>query len=136
MASTDDGRRTFRVDRIRTAEVLDGQVERPARFELDDEWAEVITNIQDIRLQLKVEAIVEQSVIRPLGWVFGSGLEVLERLDKGRLRVMLASHGAAAMAGQTAGFGRAVTFIDPPAELATEMARISTELTEMYRSDG
>jgi len=132
MALTEEGKRTFRVDRIRDAAPIDGAIERPPSFELDSEWEEVVADVQALRLQTVVSASVDPDVVRPLGWYFGTGMEILSRSDDGSLTVRLAAHGDVAMAAQIAGFGQRVRLIDPPDAVVDNLCRIGDELSTLY----
>ncbi len=132
MALTDDGKRTFRVDRIRSADLLDGPVERPDAFRLDEAWDEVVADVQALRLKSVVTAVVEAEVVRPLQWYFGTGMEILDRHDDGRLTVRLAAHGEEAMAAQVAGFGHRVQLLDASSGVIDHLRRIGVELSATY----
>ncbi len=131
---TDDGKRTFRVDRIRAARPVDGPVERPPSFELDAAWQEVVADVQALRLQSVATAVVEPDVVRPLQWYFGTGMEILDRGDDGRLTVRLAAHGDIALAAQIAGFGRRVNLVDAAPGVVEHLRRIGGELSALYSS--
>ena len=132
MALTTDGKRTFRVDRITGAALVDGPVERPPSFKLELAWEEVVADVQALRLKSTVTAIVEPDVVRPLRWYFGTGMEILGRQDDGRLNVRLAAHGDEAMAAQIAGFGGRIQLIDAPSAVLDHLARIARELSASY----
>ena len=135
MALTDDGRRTFRVDRLRGAVPIDGAFQRPSSFQLEQEWEEVVANVEAMRIKSVAEALVDPDIVRPLQWYFGTSMEVHDRADDGRLRVRLAANGHYALAAQIAGFGYRVELIDAPAEVVGHMERIAAELASVYGSD-
>src|SRR5688572_17076049 len=49
LAGTDGGQRTFRVDRILDASVTDLLAERPAGFELSEEWQRIVDEVEQQR---------------------------------------------------------------------------------------
>ena len=136
LAFTDDGKRTFRVDRINKAQVIDGHVERPDSFNIGTEWSDIIDNVQSIRLTCEVEALIDPDMAWALRWQFGTSLDILGRSNDDRLHVRLAAHHDKAMAAQIAGFGSSVELIDAPDELAAILARTGRHLVERYGADG
>lgn len=132
MALTDDGKRTFRVDRIRAARPTDGPVERPPSFELDAAWEEVVADVQALRLKTVATARVQPDAVRPLKWYFGTGMQILDRADDGCLTVRLAAHADVAMAAQIAGFGERVRLVDAPDGVVEHLRRIGRELSDLY----
>ncbi len=132
MALTEQGKRTFRVDRIRSAVPIDGPVERPPSYELDDEWEAVLADVAALRVKSVVTAVVEADAMRPLQWLFGTGLEILDRGDDGRITVRLATHDDAAMAGQLAGLGKRVRLTEAPDGVVANLRRLASELSGLY----
>ncbi len=135
LALTDEGKRTFRVDRVLDARTIDGPIERPDSFELDLAWDEVVADVQALRLKTVATALIEPEVVRPLQWYFGTGMEILDRSDDGRLNIRLAAHGDLVMAAQLAGFGGQVTLLDCPAGVLDHLRRIGSELSARYPGD-
>ena len=56
VAGTDAGRRTFRVDRVRSVERTDDPVERPEGFDLNEAWREIMTTLDERRVPYRVVA--------------------------------------------------------------------------------
>ncbi len=132
LALTDDGQRTFRVDRIDHLAVLDGQVERPDTFDIDSEWRDVIDNVQAIRMTSQVEALVNPDMIWPVRWLFGTSLDILGRTEDDRFHVRLSALHDDAMAGLIAGFSASVELINPSEELSSILARTGQALVQRY----
>lgn len=132
LALTDHGKRTFRVDRLDDVAVIDGRVERPASFDIDTEWRDVLENVQSIRLTCQVEALIDPDMAWALRWLFGTSLDVVGHSNDDRLHVRLAAHHNEAMAAQIAGFGASVELLDPPEDLVDILARTGQTLVERY----
>lgn len=127
-----DGRRTFRLDRVLEAKVLDRSVVRPEDFDLDDAWASIVTDVDGLRRGTQLRVRVAAEMLRPLAWVY-SGRHVVDQvLDDGRVELTLTGTSDAAFAGQLAGFGAAVEVIDPSPALLAEFTRIAGELSDRY----
>lgn len=132
VANTDDGRRTYRVSRIDSVEVTNEPLVRPATFDLDEAWDEIVDFVRTEQSQVKTDIALHPSVLAPLRWLFGSNLTIHGERQDGRLRGTIMEYHVASMAGQIAGLGSAIELIDPPAELLAEMKRITRELSSLY----
>lgn len=127
-----DGRRTFRLDRVRGVELTDRPVVRPDDFDLDAAWEGIVTDVQTLHAGERLRVRVDPSMLRPLTWVY-SGRHVIEgTLDDGRIDVTLTDTSERGFAGQLAGFGAAIELVDPSATLVAEFVRIAAELSERY----
>ena len=132
MAQTDQGRRTFRVDRIAEVVVTDTPVERPVGFELAAEWERIVGEVELHRSQLTATVVIEAKFVPVLRDQFGRRhCEVQERLHEGRVRVRVAAPTALMIAEHLAGWGALIEVIEPPSVQA-ELARIGAELTARY----
>ena len=131
LAGTDDGRRTFRVDRIIDAAVTDQTAARPADFELSEAWQHVVDEVEQQRSLVSATVLIDAKLLPVLRTQFGRHCEVNGTLDDGRVRTRLAAPTAVMIAQQLAGWG-AVVEVTEPASVQAELARIGAELAHRY----
>jgi len=132
VAQTDEGRRTYRVDRIADVVVTETPAERPADFELAAEWGRIVGEVEVQRSQLTATVVIGARFVPVLRDQFGRRhCEVQETGDDGRARVTVAAPTALMIAEHLAGWGALVEVIEPPSVRA-ELARIGAELTDRY----
>ena len=131
MAGTEDGRRTFRVDRIIDAVVTDLPAARPADFELAKAWEEVVAEVERHRSLLSATIVFDGRYLTVMRDRFGRHCEVESRLDDGRVRVRVAAPAPVMIAQELAGWGRLVE-VEGPDSVCAELARIGAELTGRY----
>jgi predicted DNA-binding transcriptional regulator YafY len=130
VALTDAGMRTFRIGRVTSVEGTGVPVERPADFDLGEAWEQVVANVDELRSQHHVDAVVDADHVRFLRMMFARQLTVLD--DSGeRVTVRLGGQSVERIAQQIAGFGATITVQGPPEALAC-LARIGQELTATY----
>lgn len=87
VADTDKGRRTFRVWRVGSVELLDEPADRPDDFDLQRAWEEIVTTLDDRRGLQPVWALADPEYVKWLRVQFGSRLTVGNETDDGRVRV-------------------------------------------------
>ena len=87
VADTDAGRRTFRVWRVQSVELLDAPAVRPADFDLHRAWQDIVATVDERRGLRHVTALADPNVIRWLRLRFGTRLSVGDTADDGRLHV-------------------------------------------------
>jgi predicted DNA-binding transcriptional regulator YafY len=87
VADTDAGRRTFRVWRVQSAELLDEPAVRPPDFDLHAAWRDIVATVDERRGLRHVSALADPEVIRWLRLHFGTRLTVGSAIDDGRLNV-------------------------------------------------
>ena len=133
VANTARGIRTYRVDRMSSAELLDESVDRPDDFDLDAVWDDIVTAVESKRIGISVEVLVPGWAVGPMKWQFGTRCEIGQPIDDGRVRLQVGEAGVRALAAQLAGYGGAVEIVDPPEELKAEMRRIAVELADAWR---
>ena len=131
IAGTDNGQRTFRVDRIVDAVPTDLVAERPAEFDLSLAWERIVGWVEQQRSTLSATVLIAARFVPVLRDHFGRHCEVLETMDDGRARVRLAAPVPLMIAQQLAGWGTAVEVVEPDSVKA-ELARIGSELTARY----
>jgi predicted DNA-binding transcriptional regulator YafY len=131
IAGTDQGQRTFRVDRIVDAVPTDLVAERPAEFDLAQAWERVVGWVEQKRSLLSATVLIKARFVAVLESQFGRHCEVLETLDDGRLRVRLAAPVPLMIAQHLAGWGNLVEVVEPDS-VKDELARLGAELVRRY----
>lgn len=139
VADTDDGMRTFRVDRIEAAGATGEPVKRPEGFDLSQHWAEVVERMDEIRTPVTATGTAVSACVPILRSVFGRrvtlggpGEEVGgERATEQPVAIAVRGSSLRALAAELAGFGSWVR-IDSPPELAGLLGEIGAQLGAMY----
>lgn len=131
IAGTSKGRRTFRVDRIVSADTLDVEATRPGDFDLADAWAEVVGEMESRRSTTDAVVTVPTVEVFVLRDHFGIHCFVEEELPDGRSRVRVAAPTPLDIARWLSGWGGAAEVLSP-ASVQQELARIGRELTRRY----
>jgi predicted DNA-binding transcriptional regulator YafY len=134
VASTDRGMRTFRVGRIRRADLLDTTFERPADFDLAAAWQTVVDNVGESRIRVRATVRLDASYVGWLRSQFGADM-MLAELDvpaaDGRETVLVGGPSAFVIAQHLAGWGRLVEVVEP-LEVRHHLTRIARELLDTY----
>ncbi len=134
VGNTTAGLRTFRVDRIISAERTGEPVERPAGFELSEEWARIVERVDRLRTPVTAKATAVPESLTYLRVVFGSKLTVFDNLptaDDALVNIEIGGSSARAIAAELAGFGAWVT-VSEPEELRDILGRLGRELAGLY----
>lgn len=131
LAGTEKGRRTFRVDRIVSAGVTDEPAERPADFELEAAWDDVVDAMEDRRARTWATVLVDARYLPVMRDRFGRHCHTEDLLDDGRARVRVGAPIPLDLARNLAGWGGLVDVEGPP-EVRELLASIGAELTERY----
>ncbi|KGH48692.1 transcriptional regulator [Modestobacter caceresii] len=131
LAGTSRGRRTFRADRVVSAEVTDEPAQRPEDLELDAVWDEVVTELEGRRSAVVAAVLVPAALVPVLQSLFGRHCTVGGAQADGRVALRVAAHTVRSVAEQLAGLGGAVEVLEP-AEVRTELARIGAELVARH----
>ncbi|MET9260206.1 WYL domain-containing protein [Amycolatopsis sp. NPDC004079] len=132
IAGTVAGQRTFRVDRISAAETTDLPSPLPDDFDLREQWARVVAEMEQRRSLVSATVLIDARYLSVLRTHFGRHCEVVGEQD-GRVRVKVAAHWARSVAEQLAGWGDLAEVVGPESVRA-ELARIGRELTARYGS--
>ncbi|WP_431893228.1 helix-turn-helix transcriptional regulator [Nonomuraea sp. bgisy101] len=131
VAGTDDGQRTFRVDRIIAADVTDLPAGRPADFDLSQAWGRVVDEVEQHRSQLSATVLIQARFVPVLRDQFGRHCDVVATLDDGRARVRVAAPTPLMIAQYLAGWGALVEVVDSP-PVRAELARLGAELVKLH----
>ncbi|MDP3893052.1 YafY family protein [Nocardioides sp.] len=133
VAGTDRGRRTFRLDRMVSAGPTHERLERPADFELEQAWAEVVGEVEERRSQTWATVLIETRFVRILRDQFGRHCHADEDLEDGRSRVRVGAPTPLDIARTLAGWGGDVAVQEPTA-VRDHLGRIGAELATRYGS--
>jgi predicted DNA-binding transcriptional regulator YafY len=131
VAGTERGQRTFRVDRMETADVLDEAADRPPDFDLVDAWGTVRQEIEAHRALAGATVHVAEEHVDLLRNQFGRHCSIVHSLTGGPARVTVRAGSPVEIARRLAGWGANATVVEPD-EVRTELARIGAELTGQY----
>jgi predicted DNA-binding transcriptional regulator YafY len=133
LAGTDTGQRTFRVDRILDASVTDLLAERPAGFELSEEWQRVVDEVEQQRSLVSATVRIDARLVWVLRGQFGRHCEVVATTPDGQADVRLAAPTPLMIAQHLAGWGATIEVVESD-PVKAELARIATELAGLYGS--
>lgn len=143
IADTEHGRRTFRVNRVRSVEVTDLPAVRPDGFDLRAAWQEVVVTVGERRLPVRATVRLDRSYVHGLRAQFGDDMMLAEvdgdGGDRGgdrdggdaRVEVIVGGPSAFRIAQHLAGWGTLVEVVEP-AEVCDHLARIGRELVQRY----
>ena len=131
VAGTDAGQRTFRLDRVEAATVIDLEARRPPDFDLSDAWRQVVATVEEQRSLASATVRVEHRFVFALRGQFGRHCAVLNSGADGRARVRVAAPTALMIAQHLAGWG-ALVEVEDSEEVRGELARLGAELVQRY----
>jgi predicted DNA-binding transcriptional regulator YafY len=131
VAGTDRGRRTFRVDRMGAVTLTGRHFTRPADFDLDRAWEQVVGEVEEKRARTWATLLIAERFVWVLRDHFGRHCEVVGTGDDGRARVRVGAPDARDLARTLSGWGAAVEVLDPP-QVRAELGRIGAELAALY----
>ncbi|MEY2571642.1 MAG: hypothetical protein QOE63_1992, partial [Acidimicrobiaceae bacterium] len=133
VAGTDAGQRTFRVERVISADVLDEAVEIPDDFDLATVWADVVDTF-DTRWQPPITVRVEVDVdaVRYLTGRYGQRAEVVAPGDASSRAILdIGFPDEHAAAAELAGWPDGLE-VKGPAGVRDRLAAIGARLTDRY----
>lgn len=131
VAGTERGQRTFRVDRMESAEVLDELADRPPGFDLERAWETVVTEVEQRRSLVSATVLVDERHVYVLRSHFGRHCEIVRSLQGGPARVTVSAPTALDVAQRLAGWGGRLQLLGSE-PVRAELARIGAELAERY----
>jgi len=136
LAGTDQGQRTFRVDRIVEADVTDLPSDRPVDFELAEAWEKVVAEVEVQRSTVTAVVLIEARLLPVLQSQFGRHCVVDQAGPHGigetRSRAAVSAPTPLMIAQYLAGWGSTVEVLGPPSVQA-ELARLGSELLGRYQ---
>ena len=131
VAGSESGRRTFRVDRIVGAAITDDDADRPADFDLAQEWDRVVDVVEQRRAMTAATVLIAQRMLPVLQSQLGRHVEVVGPVGAGRVRARVSAPTALMVAQHLAGWG-AVIDVESPESVRAELARLGRELVDRY----
>jgi predicted DNA-binding transcriptional regulator YafY len=131
IADTAAGRRTFRVDRIRSVTLTDLPAVHPEGFDLGEAWREIAAIIEERRTRVRAIVTVDPAILAGLRAQLGSDVTVVKPSSEGRFEAQITGSSHRIIAEQLAGWGNAIHVLGPP-EVRQHLARIGAELVEAY----
>ena len=132
VADTEAGRRTFRVWRVQSAELLDEPAVRPDDFDLHRAWEDIVATLDEHRGLQHVTGLAEPDMLRWLRMNFGTRLTVGSTADDGRVHVDIgfpATHDDPARQLCAYAGGLEVT---APLEVRQRLAEFGAQLTSQH----
>jgi predicted DNA-binding transcriptional regulator YafY len=132
IAGTPRGRRTYRVDRMTSAEPSGTAFEVPAGFDLAGAWAEITTELEGRRSGTSAEVTIPEALVTPLRDVLGARhVEPVGEPVAGRARLRVTSNTPGMLARQLAGWAPEIDVLGPP-EVRAALAAIGGDLADRY----
>jgi predicted DNA-binding transcriptional regulator YafY len=131
IAGTEQGQRTFRVDRILEAEPTSQPAARPDDFTLAAAWEQVVGEVEQRRSRTWATVLIDARFVPILRDHFGRHCRTDGQLGDGRVRVRIAAPTALDIARNLAGWGAMIEVIEP-LTVQAELARIGAELAGRY----
>jgi predicted DNA-binding transcriptional regulator YafY len=131
VAETDDGRRTFRVDRVVGVSVGRAPSARPTDTDLARIWQSIVDEVEDLRADVRARIRVPNRSLIYLRRQFGRHCEVIGADDDGWVRVAVAGPSEEMLARELAGLGGDLQVIEPES-LRSDLARIGRELVDRH----
>ncbi|MCX2954001.1 helix-turn-helix transcriptional regulator [Lentzea sp. NEAU-D7] len=131
VGNTDAGRRTFRVDRVSSADPTGDPVRRPDGFDLAESWREIAGEVDRRRTPLEIQATCSRDGMARLRMVLGDRLEVGGSTAGGRVEVVIRGYNEYALAGELAGMVEWLE-ITGPAGVRDHLVSIGNALVERY----
>ncbi|WP_328472756.1 WYL domain-containing protein [Actinoplanes sp. NBC_00393] len=131
VAGTESGRRTFRIDRVSSADPTGDPVHRPVDFDLAGSWREIADEVDRRRMPLEARALCVPDGIGVLRMGFGGRLEVGGSTADGRIEVVIRGNDEHTLAGELAGLVEWLEVTGPPG-VRDHLASIGNVLAERY----
>ncbi len=131
VADTEDGRRTFRIDRVSSVAPTDDPVHRPADFDLAQSWREIADEVDRRRTPLEIQAVCTPDGMGLLRMMLGARLDVGGSTGNGRIEVVIRGQNEYALAGELAGLVEWLEVTGPPG-VREHLASIGNALVDRY----
>ena len=130
IAQTEKGQRTFRVERVVSAELTEDSFERPADFDLSAAWSEIVDRMEERRSGLTATVLMDERFVWVMQDRLGRNCEV-DGTEGDRVRLRITAPTPLMIAQHLAGWGGSIDVVDPPSVQA-ELARLGRELADRY----
>lgn len=139
IAGTDQGRRTFRLDRVRGAELTGERFQRPADLDVSGEWDDIVDQVEARRAAVTARITTRPEVVPMLRYTFGRQLTLGERPGDGApdgaetIDATVAGPSVDVVARLLASFADSVVVREPPqvrarlAELGARLVAVNSE---------
>ena len=135
VGDTDNGLRTFRVNRVRSVELTGAKAERPPDFDLAAVWQEVVDTVERKRARLQAVVRVDRRGYLGLREQFGPTTRIVADPaadgNNDRIDVEVGAGSAWIIAQHLAGWADYVEVISPP-EVRDRLAEIGRLLVAHY----
>ncbi|MFJ6727483.1 helix-turn-helix transcriptional regulator [Streptomyces sp. NPDC091281] len=131
VADTGTGRRTFRIDRVSSADPTDDPVHRPDDFDLARSWSEIADEVDRRRTPLEIRAVCTPRGIGVLRMALGDRLDVGGSTADGRVEIVIRGHSEQMLAGELSGLVDWLEVTGPPG-VRDHLAAIGRALVERY----
>ncbi|MEV4891995.1 WYL domain-containing protein [Nonomuraea sp. NPDC055795] len=131
VSHTEAGRRTFRIDRVSSAEPTDDPVRRPEDFDLAESWREIADEVDRKRTPVEIQAVCAPHAMGALRIGFGGRLEVGGSTPDGRVEVVIRGYDEYTLAGELSGLVEWLE-VTGPAAVRDHLASIGNTLVERY----
>jgi predicted DNA-binding transcriptional regulator YafY len=133
IAGTPGGRRTFRVDRMLSAEPTEVTITLPEGFDLAAVWTEISAELEHGRAGTAAEVTLPTALVRPFRDVLGGRhVEELGPVGDGdRTRLRVTSNTPGMLARQLAGWAPELDVVGPPV-VREALAVIGRDLSSRY----
>lgn len=135
VAQTESGERTFRVDRVRDAQVTEEPAVHTVDFDLEAAWQRVVSEVEEQRSLLAATVLVDARLVSVLQGQFGRHCQVGQVVGDDRCEVTVAAPSALMIAQHLAGWGSQLEVLGPRSVRA-ELARMGAELVASYGKAG
>ncbi len=134
VAGTDAGQRTFRVNRVTSAEPTGEPVVRPDDFDLAEQWRRIAADVDEHRTRLRCRALVDRDLVPVIRNELGRRLRIVADHGDRRVEVEIGHTDYWILAASLAGFVFGVEVLDPP-EVRDNLARMGARLVERYTAN-
>ncbi|WP_026208185.1 helix-turn-helix transcriptional regulator [Catelliglobosispora koreensis] len=131
VSHTEAGQRTFRIDRVSSADPTGDPVHRPEDFNLAQSWREIADEIDRKRTPLEIQAVSTSDGIGILRMALGERLDVGGSTADGRIEVVIRGHNEYLLAGELAWMAEWLE-VTGPAGVRDHLAAIGNALAARY----
>lgn len=136
VADTEKGMRTFRVSRVRSVELTDDKVVRPADFDLAEAWRNIVVEVEAKRASVQAVVRLSERAVPGLRSGFGPSTKVLgpappDESGEPRVDVEVGAPSYWAVAAQLTPWARYVDVVGPP-EVRAHLADFGRDLVTRF----